>query len=84
MACLADSRKQLAESLTMNKANDLREMSDEQLELTAKEAIDKLFRARVQSQTERLDAPSELKRQRRLVARVKTIQTERQNKAAAK
>jgi large subunit ribosomal protein L29 len=66
----------------MNKAKELREMSDEQLDLTAKEAIDKLFRARVQSQTERLDAPSELKRQRRLIARVKTIQTQRQKAAA--
>jgi large subunit ribosomal protein L29 len=68
----------------MNKAKELREMSDEQLALTAKEAIDKLFRARVQSQTERLGAPSELKRQRRLIARVKTIQTERLQTAAAK
>ena len=68
----------------MNKAKELREMSDEQLELTAKEAIDKLFRAKVQSQTERLDAPSELKRQRRLIARVKTIQTQRKTAAAAK
>ena len=67
----------------MNKAKELREMSDEQLHLTAKEAIDKLFRAKVQSQTERLDAPSELKKHRRLIARVKTIQTQRQ-KAAAK
>ncbi len=68
----------------MNKAKELREMSDEQLDLTAKEAIDKLFRARVQSQTERLDAPSELKKHRRLIARVKTIQTQRQKAAAAK
>ena len=68
----------------MNKAKELREMSDEQLDLTAKEAIDKLFRAKVQSQTERLDAPSELKRQRRLIARVKTIQTQRKTAAAAK
>jgi large subunit ribosomal protein L29 len=68
----------------MIKAKELREMSDEQLSLTAKEAIDKLFRARVQSQTERLDAPSELKRQRRLIARVKTIQTERLQTVAAK
>ena len=67
----------------MTKAKELREMRDEQLELTVKEAVDKLFRARVQSQTERLDAPSELKRQRRLIARAKTIQTERQLLAAA-
>ena len=38
----------------------------------------------IQAQTERLDAPSELKRQRRLIARVKTIQTQRQQAAAAK
>jgi large subunit ribosomal protein L29 len=68
----------------MNKAKELREMSDEQLELTAKDAVDKLFRAKVQSQTERLDAPSELKKHRRLIARVKTIQTQRQTAAATK
>ena len=67
----------------MTKAKELRDMSDEQLDLTAKDAMDKLFRARVQRQTERLDAPSELKKHRRLIARVKTIQTQRQ-KAAAK
>ena len=63
----------------MSMASELREMSDEQLDLTLKEAADKFFHLRVQSQTDRLDAPSELKRQRRLVARVKTIQTERAN-----
>lgn len=68
----------------MNKAKELREMSDEQLDLTVKEAVDKLFRAKIQAQTERLDAPSELRKNRRLIARVKTIQTERQKAAAAK
>lgn len=67
----------------MAKAKELRDMSDEQLDLTVKEAADKLFRAHVQRQTERLDAPTELRRHRRLIARVKTIQTERQ-KAATK
>ena len=52
-------------------------MSDEQLELTLKETVEKLFRLRIQSQTERLDAPSELRQQRRLIARIKTIQTQR-------
>jgi large subunit ribosomal protein L29 len=61
----------------MSKASELREMSDEQLELTLKEARDNLFHLRVQAQTERLDAPSELKKARRLIARVKTIQTQR-------
>lgn len=59
------------------KASELREMSDEQLELTAKEAANQLFRMRVQSQTEKLDAPSELRRNRRTIARVRTLQTER-------
>lgn len=66
----------------MNKASELREMSDEQLELTLKEAKENLFRFHIQAQTDRLDAPSELKKHRRLVARVKTIQTERQKAAA--
>jgi large subunit ribosomal protein L29 len=59
------------------KINELREMSDEQLGLTLKETAENLFKLRIQSQTERLDAPSELRKQRRLIARVKTIQTER-------
>lgn len=60
------------------KAAELREMSDEQLQLTLAETCDRLFRLRIQSQTERLDAPSEIRRQRRLVARIKTVQRERQ------
>jgi large subunit ribosomal protein L29 len=68
----------------MTVASDLREMSDEQLGLTLKEAAENLFRMRIQAQTERLNAPSELRKQRRLIARVKTIQTERANKAVAK
>jgi large subunit ribosomal protein L29 len=67
----------------MNKAKDLREMSDEQLVLTLKEAAENLFRLRLQAETERLDAPSELLKQRRLIARVKTVQTERANKLKA-
>ena len=55
-------------------------MSDEQLGLTLKEADENLFRLRIQSQTEKLDAPSELRRNRRLVARIKTIQTQRDKK----
>ena len=59
------------------RAGELREMSDEQLGLTLKEAADNYFRLRTQAQTERLDAPSELRRHRRLIARVRTIQRER-------
>jgi large subunit ribosomal protein L29 len=67
----------------MTKAKELRDMSDEQLALTLKEAIDNLFRFHVQAQTDRLDAPSELRKQRRLVARIKTIQTQRAAAARA-
>lgn len=65
------------------KAGELREMSDEQLGITLKETQESLFRLRVQSQTERLDAPSELMKSRRLIARIKTIQKERERAAAA-
>ena len=64
----------------MTKATELREMSDEHLQLTLNETAENLFRLRIKSQTERLDAPSELRKQRRLIARIKTIQTERARK----
>ncbi len=67
----------------MTKAKELRDMSDEQLALSLNEAIENLFRFRVQAQTDRLDAPSELRKQRRLIARIRTIQTERANSTAA-
>ena len=60
------------------KAAELRDMSDEQLRLSLKEASEKLFRLRIQSQTERLDTPSELRRHRRLIARIKTVQRHRE------
>ncbi len=60
------------------KVAELRDMSDEQLALTLKDACESLFRLRIQSQTERLDAPSELRRQRRMIAQIKTIQRQRE------
>ena len=66
------------------KASELREMSDEQLGLALKEAAEKLFHLRIKAQTERLDTPTELQKNRRLMARVKTILRERELKAAAK
>ena len=68
----------------MTKATELRDMSDEQLQLTLKEATENLFRLRLQAETERLDAPTELKKHRRLIARIHTIQNERARAAAAK
>ena len=59
------------------KAQELREMTDEDLKQTLAETSKRLFELRVQAQAERLAAPSELRRSRRLIARIKTIQTER-------
>lgn len=65
------------------KFNELREMSDEQLTLTVQETEQGLFRLRMQAQKQILDAPSEVKRMRRLIAQIKTLQTQRASKAAA-
>lgn len=67
----------------MTLASELREMSDEQIAATLKEACNSLFKLKVQAQTDRLDVPSELKRLRAEIARIKTIQTERKKAAAA-
>ena len=61
--------------------NELREMSDEQLELTAQEAATQLFRLRVKAQTEKLETPSEKRRNRRIIAQVRTLQTQRAQQA---
>lgn len=64
-------------------AAELREMSDEQLALTLKETTENLFRLKIKAQTEKLEAPSELKKNRRLAARINTVQRQRElNKAA--
>ena len=57
---------------------EYRQMSDEQLELTLRETIKNLFHLRFQSATERLETPSEIRKARKDVARIKTIQRERQ------
>lgn len=62
----------------MTKASEFREMSEEQLKFALEEANKELFRLRFQSATEKIAAPSNLKKLRRDVARIKTIQTERQ------
>jgi len=68
----------------MTKAGHLREMSDDQLVHEMIQAQRELFRLRFQSATERLDAPSNLRKLRRLIARIKTLQRERELSAAAK
>ena len=61
----------------MSKASELREMNDEQLDFALTEARQGLFRLRFQAATEKLDAPSNLTKMRREIARIKTIQHER-------
>ncbi len=68
----------------MAKASELRDMSDEQLGLLLKETTEHLFRLRLQAQTERLDAPSELRKHRREIARIQTIRAQRAQAKAAK
>ena len=63
--------------MDMDTNTELREMSDEQLQANVTEAAHTLFRLRFQSQSERLNTPSEIRKNRRTIARIKTIQTER-------
>ena len=60
------------------KADEFREMGQEQLTLTLKDLQDSLFRLRFQAQTEKLEAPSEIRKSKRDIARIKTILHERQ------
>jgi large subunit ribosomal protein L29 len=62
----------------MSKAQELREMSDDQLEFSLREAKESLFNLKFQASTEKLDAPSNLMKTRREIARINTIQRERQ------
>jgi len=62
----------------MVKAQELRQMSDDQLTHELRQLEQELFRLRVQAATERLDAPSNLRKLRRDIARIKTVQGEKQ------
>jgi large subunit ribosomal protein L29 len=68
----------------MTKALQLREMSSEQLHFTLTETQKELFRLRFQAATEKLDAPSNLRKLRREIARIYTIQCEREKSTAKK
>ena len=63
------------------KPAEFRAMSDEQLELTLKDTVKNLFHLRFQSATERLETPSEIRKAKKDIARIKTIQRERQRAA---
>lgn len=57
----------------MSEASKLREMSVEQLSFQLKETQQDLFRLRFQAASEKLDAPSNLKKLRRQIALIHTI-----------
>lgn len=65
------------------KPAEFRAMSDEQLSLALKDTIKHLFQLRCQSAAERLEAPSEIRKAKKDVARIKTIMTERARTAAS-
>jgi large subunit ribosomal protein L29 len=67
----------------MSKAQELREMSSDQLEYSLKEARDSLFQLRFQASTEKLDAPTSLRKARREIARIHTVMRERQEPEAS-
>ena len=53
-------------------------MSDEQLGLSLLDLEKNLFHLRFQSATDRLETPSEIRKAKREIARVKTVQRERE------
>ena len=66
------------------KTSEYRGMSDDQLALSLKEVEKNLFHLRFQSATERLETPSEIRKAKRDLARILTIQRERQLAASRK
>jgi large subunit ribosomal protein L29 len=67
----------------MSKPAELREQSDEQLELLLKEVQTNMFRLHLQRETERLEAPSEIVKVKREIARIKTILRQREIERAS-
>jgi large subunit ribosomal protein L29 len=60
------------------KSEEYRGMSDEQLNLALRDELKNLFHLRFQSATERLETPSEIRKSKREVARIKTLLRERE------
>ncbi len=61
----------------MSKVSSLRELSSEQLSHELREVQQSLFKLRFQAASERSDVPSSVKKYRRTIARIKTIQREK-------
>ncbi|MCS6866441.1 MAG: 50S ribosomal protein L29 [Gemmataceae bacterium] len=61
-----------------NRMKEFRGMSDEQLALTLKDIEKHLFQLRFQSATDRLETPSEIRKAKRDIARIRTLQREKE------
>jgi large subunit ribosomal protein L29 len=59
------------------KANELRNMSVQEMTGALKEAQKKLFELRFQAATDRLETPDAIRKTRRDIARIMTLQRER-------
>ncbi len=59
------------------RVSELRDMTDQELEIKEQELKETVFRLRLRRGTNQLDNPAALLHARRDIARVKTIQTER-------
>lgn len=60
----------------MSKVSNLRELSAEQLSHELREVQQSLFKLRFQAASERNDVPGSVKKFRRTIARIKTVQRE--------
>ena len=60
------------------KPTEVRTQSDDQLGLALKDTEKHLFQLRFQSATDRLETPSEIRKARREIARIMTVQRQRE------
>jgi len=68
--------------MSKKKTSEYRTMSAEELGNTLRDVQKHLFDLRFQSATDRLETPSELRKARREVARIKTVQRQKELQAA--
>ncbi len=60
------------------KMSEFRSQTDEQLVMSLRDLEKSLFTLRFESSTDRLESPSEIRKARRDIARIKTLQRERE------
>jgi large subunit ribosomal protein L29 len=72
------TKAEFGEVMKGPKMSEYRGMSEEQIQLTLNDLEKNLFHLRFQSATDRLETPSEIRKARREIARVKTLQRERE------